>query len=79
MVALLIPTHTIGGLLAGMWPLLSGTLGAVPKTLVWDNESGIGQPRRLTVGARAASGAYQALWETVTGERRPRQGQWRPH
>lgn len=63
--ALLVPTRTTGDLLAGMWQLLSGTLGAVPKTLVWDNESGIGQRRRLTVPARAFAGTpgtriYQA-------------------
>lgn len=53
--ALLLPSRTTGDLLAGMWQLLSG-LGAVPKTLVWDNESGIGQHRRLTVGARSFAG-----------------------
>jgi hypothetical protein len=53
--AVLLPSRTTGDLLAGMWQLLSG-LGAVPKTLVWDNESGIGQHRRLTVGARSFAG-----------------------
>jgi len=53
--ALLLPTRTTGDLVAGMWALLSG-LGAVPKMLVWDNESGIGQHRRLTVGARSFAG-----------------------
>ena len=53
--ALLLPTRTTGDLVAGMWGLLSG-LGAVPKMLVWDNESGIGQHRRLTVGARSFAG-----------------------
>jgi len=53
--ALLLPTRTTGDLVAGMWALLSG-LGAVPKTLVWDNESGIGQHRHLTVGARSFAG-----------------------
>ena len=53
--ALLLPSRTTGDLVAGMWQLLSG-LGAVPKTLVWDNESGIGQRRRLTVGARSFAG-----------------------
>jgi len=53
--ALLLPSRTTGDLLAGMWRLLSG-LGAVPKTLVWDNESGIGQHHRLTVGARSFAG-----------------------
>jgi transposase len=53
--AVLLPSRTTGDLLAGMWQLLSG-LGAVPKMLVWDNESGIGQHRRLTLGARSFAG-----------------------
>ena len=53
--ALLLPSRTTGDLVAGMWQLLAA-LGAVPKTLVWDNESGIGQHRRLTVGARSFAG-----------------------
>jgi len=62
--ALLLPTRTTGDLVAGMWQLLGG-LGAVPKMLVWDNESGIGQHRRLTLGARSFAGTlgtriYQA-------------------
>jgi transposase len=62
--ALLLPSRTTGDLLAGMWQLLSG-LGAIPKILVWDNESGIGQHRHLTVGARSFAGTlgtriYQA-------------------
>jgi transposase len=54
--ALLLPTRTSGDLLAGMWQLLSNSLGAVPRTLVWDNESGIGQHHKLTVGARSFAG-----------------------
>jgi transposase len=53
--AVLLPSRTTGDLLAGMWALLSG-LGAVPKTLVWDNEPGIGQRQRLTMGARSFAG-----------------------
>jgi hypothetical protein len=53
--AVLLPSRTTGDLLAGMWQLLSG-LGAVPKMLVRDNESGIGQHRRLTLGARSFAG-----------------------
>ena len=53
--ALLLPSRTTGDLVAGMWQLLA-ELGAVPKVLVWDNESGIGQRRRLTVGARSFAG-----------------------
>jgi len=62
--AVLLPSRTTGDLVAGMWRLLTG-LGGVPKMLVWDNESGIGQHRRLTVGARSFAGTlgtriYQA-------------------
>ncbi len=53
--ATLLPTRKTGDLVAGMWQLLSG-LGGVPKMLVWDNESGIGQHHRLTLGARSFAG-----------------------
>jgi transposase len=64
MMALLLPSRMTGDLIAGMWQLLAG-LGGVPKMLVWDNESGIGQHRRLTMGARSFAGTlgtriYQA-------------------
>jgi len=66
--ALLLPTRTTGDLVAGMWQLLSG-LGAVPKTLVWDNESGIGQHRRLTVGARSFAGTLGTrIYQTAPGD-----------
>ena len=54
--AVLLPTRQSGDLLAGMWQLLAGSFGAVPRMLVWDNEAGIGQHQRLTVGARAFAG-----------------------
>ncbi|MCR6689357.1 IS21 family transposase [Cellulomonas sp.] len=54
--ALMLPSRTSPDLLAGMWTLLVAGLGAVPKTLVWDNEAGIGQHRRLTVGAQGFAG-----------------------
>lgn len=53
--AVMLPSRVSGDLLAGMWQLLAG-LGAVPKTLVWDNESGIGQHKRLTLPARTFAG-----------------------
>jgi len=53
--AVLLPTRRTGDLLAGMWQLLSG-LGGVPKMLVWDNESGIGQHHRLAQGVRGFAG-----------------------
>ncbi len=42
--AVMIPSRQIPDLLAGQWAIIS-RLGAVPKALVWDNESGIGQWR----------------------------------
>ena len=54
--AVLLPTRQSADLLAGMWQLLAGSFGAVPRMLVWDNEAGIGQHQRLTVGARAFAG-----------------------
>ncbi|OUC98905.1 IS21 family transposase [Streptosporangium minutum] len=56
----MLPSRTAGDLFAGHWSLLSD-LGAVPKTLVWDNESAIGQRRggkaQLTADANAFRGA----------------------
>lgn len=54
--AVLLPTRTSGDLLAGMWQVIGAHLGGVPKMLVWDNEAGIGQHNRLTVGARSFAG-----------------------
>ena len=42
LMARMLPSRTAGDLFAGHWALLSA-LGGVPKTLVWDNESAIGQ------------------------------------
>jgi transposase len=44
MTARMIPSRQAPDLLAGHWALLSG-LGAVPRSLVWDNESAVGQWR----------------------------------
>ncbi len=58
-----VPTRGSGDLLAGMWSLLTG-LGGVPKVLVWDNEAGIGQHRRLTVAARGFAGTLGTrIWQ----------------
>lgn len=54
--AVMIPSRRAGDLLAGMWRLIAGTLGAVPSMLVWDNESGIGQHHKLTLEARGFAG-----------------------
>ncbi|MBD2895669.1 hypothetical protein amrb99_46080 [Actinomadura sp. RB99] len=59
MMARMLPSRAAGDLFAGMWTLLR-TLGAAPRTLVWDNESAIGQWRggrpQLTTEASAFRG-----------------------
>jgi hypothetical protein len=52
----MIPSRITGDLLAGMWQLLSESIGAVPRTLLWDNESGIGQRGRLAQGVAGFCG-----------------------
>ncbi|MFG1879409.1 IS21 family transposase [Sphaerisporangium sp. NPDC049003] len=60
LMARMLPSRTAADLFAGHWALLSH-LGAVPKTLVWDNESAIGQWKQgkpqLTADATAFRGA----------------------
>ncbi|MBK8463625.1 MAG: hypothetical protein IPL36_11480 [Nigerium sp.] len=73
--AVLLPTRQSADLLAGMWQLLAGSFGAVPRMLVWDNEAGIGQHQRLTVGARAFAGTLGTrIWQTRPGTRKRRGG-----
>jgi transposase len=48
--AVMVPTRTTGDLLAGMWSLLSESIGAVPHRLIWDNEAGIGRRNHLAEG-----------------------------
>ncbi|NDU77989.1 IS21 family transposase [Actinomadura sp. DSM 109109] len=59
LMARMLPSRAAGDLFAGMWTLLS-VLGAVPKTLVWDNEGAIGQWKggrpQLTAEANAFRG-----------------------
>jgi hypothetical protein len=55
--ALMIPSRTTADLLSGMWALLSTQLGAVPRRLIWDNESGIGRRNRLAGGVGEFTGA----------------------
>ena len=40
-----------------MWALLSEQLGAVPRRLIWDNETGIGRRNRLAAGVGEFAGA----------------------
>ncbi len=51
----MIPTRHTEDLLLGMWVLLQ-QLGAVPRRLLWDNESGIGRGKRHAVGVGAFTG-----------------------
>ena len=46
--ALMLPSRQTMDLVAGMWSLLSGQLGAVPHELWWDNEAAIGRRGRLS-------------------------------
>ncbi|MDI6908210.1 IS21 family transposase [Nocardioides sp.] len=55
--AVMIPSRTTADLLAGMWALLSQQLGAVPRRLIWDNETGIGRRNRLAAGVGGFAGA----------------------
>jgi transposase len=54
--AMMIPTRTTSDLLAGTWSLLSGQLKAVPRRLLWDNESGIGRGGHLAEGVAGFTG-----------------------
>jgi len=54
--ARMIPTRTTADLLSGMWSLLSTQLGAVPRRLIWDNESGIGRRNNLAEGVTGFCG-----------------------
>lgn len=55
MVGRMIPTRHTEDLLLGMWLLLQ-QLGAVPRRLIWDNESGIGRGKRHADGVGAFTG-----------------------
>jgi len=53
--AQMIPSRMTGDLLAGMWELIGG-LGAVPRRLIWDNETGIGRRNSYAAGVAAFAG-----------------------
>ena len=59
MVGRMIPTRHTEDLLLGMWVLLQ-QLGAVPRRLIWDNESGIGRGKRHAAGVGAFTGTLAA-------------------
>lgn len=54
--AVMIPSRVTGDLLAGMWQLIATQIGGVPRSLLWDNESGVGQRRRLAQGVAGFCG-----------------------
>jgi hypothetical protein len=54
--AMMIPTRATSDLLAGTWSLLTGQLKAVPRRLLWDNESGIGRGGHLAEGVAGFTG-----------------------
>ena len=53
--ARMLPSRKTEDLLLGSWELIQ-QLGAVPRRLIWDNESGIGQRGRLAQGVAAFAG-----------------------
>ena len=53
--ARMIPTRKTEDLLLGSWELIQ-QLGRVPRRLIWDNESGIGQRGRLAQGVASFAG-----------------------
>ena len=53
--ARMLPSRKTEDLLLGHWELIQ-QLGAVPRRLIWDNESGIGQRGRLAQGVAAFAG-----------------------
>lgn len=55
MLGRMIPTRHTADLLLGMWMLLQ-LLGAVPRRLIWDNETGIGRGKRHAEGVGAFTG-----------------------
>ena len=55
--ARMIPSRTTADLLSGMWSLLSDQLGAVPRRLIWDNETGIGRRNKFAAGVSEFTGA----------------------
>jgi hypothetical protein len=50
-----IPSRMSGDLVAGMWELL-GSLDAVPRRLIWDNETDISKRNRYAAGVAAFAG-----------------------
>lgn len=72
--ARMIPSRMTGDLLAGMSELL-GSLAAVPRRLIWDNETGIGRRNSNAAGAAAFAGVLATLIVQV-GATTPRARAW---
>ena len=58
--ARMLPSRQAQDLFAGHWELLSG-LGAAPRSLVWDNESAVGQWRGGRPQLTAAANAFRGM------------------
>jgi transposase len=70
LMARMIPSRAAGDLFAGMWALLS-VLGAVPKTLVWDNEGAIGQWKEGRPVLTAEANAFRGMLGITIRQCRP--------
>jgi transposase len=71
MTARMIPSRQSADLLAGHWALISG-LDAVPRALVWDNESAVGQWRGGRPVLTEAMNAFRGMLGTRVIQCRPR-------
>ena len=60
LVARLLPSRVAEDLFAGWWQLIA-QLGAVPRVLVWDGESAVGQRRRRTTVLTEAAHAFRGV------------------
>jgi transposase len=70
LLARMIPSRQSPDLLAGHWALLQ-QLGAVPRTLVWDNESAVGQWRGGRPQLTAAMNAFRGCLGITVVQCRP--------
>jgi transposase len=71
MTARMIPSRQSPDLLAGHWALISG-LGAVPRALVWDNESAVGQWRGGKPVLTEAMNGFRGMLGCTVIQCRPR-------
>ena len=71
MTARMIPSRQSPDLLAGHWALISG-LGAVPRALVWDNESAVGQWRGGRPVLTEAMNGFRGMLGITVIQCRPR-------